>query len=62
MDIEWSNISNNLLAAFVVIALILFVMGFNVNNQHFINYGAGVLAAVIIMYILKRNELKKMKK
>lgn len=62
MSIEWSNISNNLLAAFVVIALILFVMGFSVNNQHFINYGAGVLVAVVIMYILKRNELKKMKK
>lgn len=62
MDIEWSNISNNLLAVIVIIALILFVMGFFTDNQHFINYGIGALIAVVIIYILKLNQRKKIKK
>ena len=40
MDIEWSNISNNL----------------------FISYGVGALIAVVIIYILKSNQIKKIKK
>ncbi|PAV07197.1 hypothetical protein [Methanosphaera cuniculi] len=62
MDIEWSNISNNSLAVTVIIALILFVMGFFTDNHLFISYGVGALIAVVIIYILKSNQIKKIKK
>ena len=61
MDIEWSNISNNSLAVTVII-LILFVMGFFTDNHLFISYGVGALIAVVIIYILKSNQIKKIKK
>lgn len=58
MSVDWSAITNQKLRTFLLIAILLWIVGFLSGNNHFINYGFGVFIADIILYILRRYHLK----
>lgn len=57
-SIDLINITNQQLIIFVLVAILLWIIGFLSGNYHFINYDCGVIIPVVIIYLLRQHQLK----